>query len=88
MKDFKLTPEIPKGWLFEIDSEEQRQPSQKRLVNRDEDQVKAFPGTDAQTQGPRGTAFSVVLENVRRILVALAYIRSLFLKNPTAIRCL
>ena len=39
------------------------------------DQVKAaFLGTEAQTQGPQGTVSSVVVEDERRILLALGEI--------------
>ena len=44
------------------------------------DQVKAFLGTEAQTQGPQGTVSSVVVEDERRILLALGEIRDLFRK--------
>ena len=42
------------------------------------DQVKAFLGTEAQTQGPQGTVSSVVVEDERRILLALGEIRDPF----------
>ena len=44
------------------------------------DQVKAVLGTEAQTQGPRGTVSSVVVEDERRILLAVGEIRDLFRK--------
>jgi hypothetical protein len=44
------------------------------------EQVKAFLGTNAQTQGPQGTVSSVVVEDERRILIALGEIRGLFQK--------
>ena len=43
-------------------------------------QVKAFLGTEAQTQGLQGTISSVVVEDERRILLALGEIRDLFRK--------
>lgn len=44
------------------------------------DQVKAFLGTEAQTQGPQGTVSSVAVEYKRRILLALGEIRDPFRK--------
>ena len=52
------------------------------------DQVKAFLETEAQTPGLQGTVSSVVVEDERRILLALGEIRDLFSKVcPTAFGC-
>ena len=40
-------------------------------------QVKAFLGTTAQTQGPQDTVSTVVLEDVKRMLQALKEIKEL-----------
>ena len=42
--------------------------------------VKAYLGTEAQTQGPQGTVSPVVVEEEGRILVALEEIREFFQK--------
>ena len=41
-------------------------------------QVKAFLGTTAQTQGPQGTVSTVVLEDEKRMLQALTDIKESF----------
>ena len=54
-------------------------------MRRTSEQVKAFLGTTAQTQGPQGTVSLVVLEDEKRILQSLKEIKSLLSQHaPTA----
>ena len=65
---------------FTIDTEQMPESKEYMTDCHCIDQVKAFLGTEAQTQGPQGPVSSVVVEDERRILLALGEIRDLFRK--------